>query len=169
MKKLIAILLSAALLLSVCLTGCGEAPAQSSESNTGTPNEASANTELVLPEEETEEPMYDPGIESIDYKGRDFVIMDRTPDSSGWWISMDVYAEELTGEPVTDAVFNRNETVNRYFNIRILPHRIPDGNFLQTLRNSAAANDHVVDLAMLTLGTSISSAKSGLLFDLFLF
>ena len=112
------------------------------------------------------EAAYDPGVEKKDYSGRSFVIMDRSPDSSGWWVSMDVYAEELTGEPLNDAVYNRNETVNQYFNIRISPYTIPDGNFVQTLRSSAAANDHIADLAMLTLATSITSAKSSLLFDL---
>ena len=164
MKKLVSGLLCAALILTALLTGCGETTVQNPDPGTAEVSEIDPG---VLPaEEETEEPSYDPGIGSADYKGRDFMIMDRTPDSSGWWISMDVYSEELNGEPLNDAVFNRNETVNQYFNIKIQPHRIPDGNFLQTLRNSAAANDHVMDLAMLTLGTSISSAKSGLLFDL---
>ena len=42
---------------------------------------------------EPEETAYDPGIEQKDYAGRTFTIMDRSPDSSGWWISMDVYSK----------------------------------------------------------------------------
>ena len=156
------------LLLSAPLLGaCGESSNSGEEPKTASELTDTAGenptAEESLPEEE---PAYDPGIEQKDFGGRDFVIMDRSPDSSGWWVSMDVYAEELTGEPLNDAVYNRNETVNQYFNIRVTPYTIPDGNFVSTLRSSAAANDHIADLAMLTLATSITSAKNALLFDL---
>ena len=156
------------LLLSAPLLGaCGESSNSSEEPKTANAATDTAGNnptaEETLPEEE---PAYDPGIEQKDFGGRNFVIMDRSPDSSGWWVSMDVYAEELTGEPLNDAVYNRNETVNQYFNIRVSPYTIPDGNFVTTLRSSAAANDHIADLAMLTLATSVTSAKNSLLFDL---
>ena len=166
MKKLFSLLTILAVLASPALCACGESKPNTDPSAENTTSDIPAAVEAEENAPAPEETAYDPGIEQKDYAGRTFTIMDRSPDSSGWWISMDVYSEELNGEPLNDAVFNRNETVNAYFNVKITPFTIPDGNFLATLRNSASAGDHIADLAMLTLATSITSAKSSLLFDL---
>ncbi len=157
MKRTLSWLLICAVILSVIFTSCGEKETETTPSAPETEESA---------ESVPEETGYDPGIEKADYNGYDFTVMERATDDSGWWYSMDVYAEGLTAEPVNDAVYARNETVNEYFNIKIKPYTTDHTNFKTELKNSAAANDHLVDIAMLTLESAISSSQDALLFDL---
>ena len=167
MKKTLIWMLVTAMLASTVLVSCSDAPAaEDAAAGTADTTVTSGTEENISEETVEEEPAYDPQIEAVDYEGYEFRIMDRSPDSSGWWVSMDVYSEGLNGEVINDAVFQRNETVNEYFNIKIQPYTIADGTFVNELKNSAAANDHLVDLGMLTLATSLTASQQGLLYDL---
>jgi ABC-type glycerol-3-phosphate transport system substrate-binding protein len=107
-----------------------------------------------------------PDLPQRDYEGYKLVIMERAPDSSGWWASTDVFTEGLTGDPLNDALYNRNEAVSKWMNITIEPYTVADGNFVTTLNKSIAAGDNSCDLAMLTLATAFSAAQNGYLYPL---
>lgn len=165
MKRRLALILALLLMSSAALTGCSDSNKQNEntdDSNPGGTVQTGENADAQADEED-----YDPHIEQTDYNGREFIILDRADDDSGWWCSIDVYSEEMTGEVINDAVFDRNKAVEDYFNIGI--NHYSDSNFKTVLKNSAAANDHICDLGMLSLSGAMTCSQENLLFDLHLF
>ncbi len=154
------ILLLFSLLFTLSTVSCGEKKAQTQIENTlgdttETITDDGDNTKLVCPK-----------LPERNYDGYTFVIMERADDASGWWGSTDVFTEELNSEPLNDALFNRNATVEEWMNIIIKPYTVADGNFVNTLGKSINAGDNSCDLAMLTLATSFTSAQNNYLYAL---
>ena len=106
MKRLPCLLL--ALLLSLPLAGCGESAAETeTETTADTVSETTAETEETLP------PLQIP--EDLDYGGYEAKIY--TFDHSGYrWEHV---AEELTGEVLNDAIYNRNLDTGERLNVKI--------------------------------------------------
>lgn len=115
-KRSILTLLLAAL-LTMSAVGCGNA---TTDETTGTEN-ADTNTPV-----ETEEVVTFDSVarsyQNRDYDGYTFRIADR---GSGWK-TVDVYAEELTGEAINDAVYNRNTALETAMNFKIEEYRCDD-------------------------------------------
>ena len=107
MKNLFTLLL-AALLAMMPLTGCGDASGET------TADTAAAET---LIETEPEETKLIPDLPEADYEGYTFRMMTKGLYNVHWR-SIDAIAEELTGEPINDAVFNRNTYVSETFNVK---------------------------------------------------
>lgn len=162
MKNALLCLLILGILTSSVMTSCGETKTDSDVDTETIPTVTDVEDSSV-PESETE---YDPGVPQVDYNGKTFTIMERADDASGWWGSIDVYTEETNGEPINDAVFDRNQAVNDYFNINIQPLTVEETSFKSTLQESAASSDNICDLAMLSLRTALSSSEVNLLYDL---
>ena len=99
-KRRILSALLAAIMLSA-LTGCGN----TAEETTTAPTDDTA-AEVV----ETEETRLTPDLPEKDFGGHEFAILTKGPND-GHWFSQDAYAEELNGEPINDAVYNRNAAV----------------------------------------------------------
>lgn len=109
MKKFLALLLVFATLISV-LVACVEVQDDQVEDTT-----AAA--------EETEPSKLDNIPDDLKFNGEDIVIISRA--FLGWTWD-EVAVPELNSEPVNDAIFNRNITVNDRLNVNIVPHPIED-------------------------------------------
>jgi hypothetical protein len=158
MKRCVIIFLS--ILLTFSAVSCGAKTTQKQVEAT-----SAEIADITSGAEESSEPVR-PNLPSRDWGGADFTIMEREDDSSGWWGSTDVYTEELNGDSLNDALYNRNAAVESWFNISIKPYTVADGNFVTTLNKSIAAGDNSCDLAMLTLATAFTSAQNGYLYAL---
>lgn len=113
MKRIIAFLLSTLMVLSV--VSCSDSTSSDAKTN---------DTSNSAKDAETTEEVTTDGkasvIESmtgLDYNGYNFRIADR---GMGDWKTFDVYAEEMTGEPINDAVFERNSLLEEKLNIKIV-------------------------------------------------
>ena len=114
-KKVFCAILAAMLLSGFGLTACssgGGTETKSGGANTETETQAETETE-------TEATM---ATVSAQYTGRDYGgyavrIADR--DAQGDWDTFDVYAEEITGEVINDAVYSRNTLMEELLNIKI--------------------------------------------------
>ena len=132
-------LLLAAMLLP-SFAACSEGTENAGEETA----EVQANTPAEAQEPEEEEP--EMGLDTAkllyadrNYDGYNYRIADR---ASGDWMTFDVAAEELTGEVINDAVYNRNIVLEDTMKIKIV--EVPTEGVTNTVKNSitAAADDY---------------------------
>ena len=120
MKKRAICLLLAALTAASALMGCSESKTNTDavETTPSAPTAApSAADETLPPEEETGE--LQPDIPALDFGGADFIVCTSgaNDDNGVDWVTYDVFVEELNGEVINDAVFERNLYLNETYNI----------------------------------------------------
>lgn len=56
---------------------------------------------------------------SRDYDGYRFTILDRSAAYDSYWYTYDVFSESLNGEPINDAVYERNTVLEEIYSIKI--------------------------------------------------
>ena len=55
-----------------------------------------------------------------DYKGKEIRVLNTSGGpNSQYWLHLDICAEKETGEPLNDAIYNRNKKVEEHFNVQI--------------------------------------------------
>lgn len=156
-KRIICMILASMMLSGTGLVSCGNGGTTETTQN-GTITETQTETET-----ETKATM---ATVSAQYTGRNYEgyavrIADR--DAQGDWDTFDVYAEELTGEVINDAVYNRNSLMEEMLNIRIEEKAFADPTN-STKTSITAGSD---DFDMITDGINSLSTLStgGLLLD----
>ena len=110
MKKILALLLAALMLCSV-LVACADDPAGNEQTTTGNKTEDETN-HLDLLE-----------VPDVTYNGEEFMFLTR--DASEW-TTVDIYAEEITSDPINDAVYERNDAIQSIYDITILETQVGD-------------------------------------------
>ncbi len=144
-RKLMAALLAALLLASSLFTACSDKDSETPAStNEVTADDASGDTsaEETVPEET--EPQYVLGLPELDYQGTAVTVL-------GWQHYEDVEfdTEELNGEIVNDAIFQRNLAVEENLNVSLTfleeGGRSGDSNWMALVRNANSAGDGAYD------------------------
>ncbi|MBQ8401910.1 MAG: hypothetical protein IJX14_08275, partial [Clostridia bacterium] len=132
--------LLAALLASSALTACGDtASAETTNGETTAADTAPAETE-------TEKLV--PDLPDSDFEGYDFAILTRGQFNSHW-CSQDAYAEELTGEPINDAVYNRNAGIGDKYNFTIREEIGTSEDPSSFVTKAVQAGDDIYDMLMI--------------------
>ena len=108
MKKILALLL-AVLMLGSLLVGCANNGDEQGEDTTAAENESSVLDLLNVPDKK--------------YGGKEFMFLTR--DASEW-TTVDIYAEELTSDPINDAVYRRNDAIQTKYDLKILETQVTD-------------------------------------------
>ena len=108
-KRLIALLL----LLAMMLPACSEAPDDESSETENTA--VNASTETNVAEDEAETHYKDNVPEGLKYDGATFDIATREVGHMNYLMNV----EDITGESINDAIYNRNRSVEDRFNITI--------------------------------------------------
>ncbi len=162
MKKLTTILLLIAMLLP--LASC----ASGGKSESETTSNVSAETDTAVSEDtaetETTRENYEDGLPEKDFGGKTFTVL-------GYDFTYDyLYAEDLTGDSVNDALYNRNIKVADRFGIKI--DIITGGeytNVTSLCNNSVAAGEDLYNLVtshVVEMGSSITKGLYQALSDL---
>ena len=81
-----------------------------------------------------------------------------------WYTSYEIYAEEMDGTLINDAVFTRNAQIEQDLDIHIAQTQFPDCH--QVARKSIKADETVYDVVMPYINSTIGLATEGLLLDL---
>ena len=121
----------------------------SSESSKETGNNQNAENadqaEAQNEAEETTERLY-PDLEPKDFGGYEFTFLGRTIVNPDWveWDHRDLYAEEMNGDVINDAVFTRNRKIEDKYNITI--KEIIDQSAASKLTASVKAGDETYDI-----------------------
>ena len=156
MKKLFALLLTV-LLLSSSMAACGDAgTAETTPSDT-----TAADTTPV----ETETERLRPDLPDADYEGYSFAILTRG-QFNAHWCSKDAYAEELTGEPINDAVYNRNLNIGEKYNFTIREEIGTSEDPSALVTKAVQAGDDNYDMLMIGGSASGSLATQKMLLPL---
>lgn len=161
MKRHLILALVAAMLLPT-FASCSDAPA----AENGGGNAASASDGTVeTAAEEQEADKYDlakekfDAIAAADFAGADFGIASQAATGNS---EKEIWVEELTGDTVNDAVYNRNLSINERFNCNIT---LTPGDVNSIVRQAVQAGDGTYKLAFPNMATAASMAQVGLLMD----
>ena len=152
-KKLALLLVGIILSQSIALSGCSDAVDSDTESSTETESvsETSDETKIEAPAETTDgligiEVGYDwqAGVKKADYDGHVFNIMNG--NIQDWYAYLNVTAEETTGEPVNDAVYERIQRTNEYLNVNVIETIESDASNALRAQVKAGLDDYDVTL-----------------------
>lgn len=104
------------------------------------------------------------GIPKADYGGYAFTVLDRSDAKASLWFTRDVLSESLNGEPINDAVHERNRLLEETLNIRVAENKQQTP---ETVAKSAIlAGDDSFDVLTTGLSQLAPLVKSGYLADL---
>ena len=129
----------ALIISSFSAVGCSEEPSETTAETVQTEEAVSAETE-------TEKLV--PDLPEMDFEGCDFSVLTRGQYNVEWY-SEDIYAEELTGEPINDAVFNRNVNVCSKYNFTIQELTGGSADPDPAVVQAVASGDNVYDMLMI--------------------
>ena len=150
MKRTVALLL-AALMTAGTLIGCSES-AQNSEP---AEDPSSVTPETEAAEEETEG--FTDGLEDRDFGGRVYTVLYRDEDEH----LREITAEELTGDVINDAIYNRTAELQERFNMVLGLLPVSEGNLNNTFTNAVTAGDRSFDVGFQHMILTASLAASG--------
>ncbi len=125
-RKITALLLLCALLTS--LSACGESA-----------TETTVSAETVATDTVETEPAFDDGLPEKSFDGRTFTSL--IPS----WTAGLMMAEELNGETLNDALYNRDINVESRFDVDIVSHVVDDAT--TEIKNTSAAGDDLYQIA----------------------
>ena len=111
-KRILSAILAGLLLtgsLSACATG------------DDTPEGTKPSTQTTAPAEEEETELRDSLPDDLDFGGDEIIFISR--DREGWY-DREIWVEDVNGEPINDAVYERNKMVEQRLNVKITD--IPD-------------------------------------------
>ena len=155
--RVLAALLAAVILLSA-LCSCGTA-----EEETGTTAATTADLPAVT-EAETE--ITDDLPDDLNYNDDEIVILSRYREG---WTSGEIAVEKLIGEPVNDAVFERNKAVEERLGVKLVSVEEP-GDSAYNVTNKAAlsvkSGTHEYDVMAAACYVSVNESLNGILADM---
>ena len=154
-----------ALLLAALLT----APAFLSCSDSGTNEEAAAETTASTPSaeeetapEETEPTIYD-DVPTGSFDGHEFRMLNVVSNYAYVLLT----AEELIGETINDAVFNRNALVGDKLNVTFSEEIVGWGDIAGAITNMVAADEYTYDIVFDEVQASIKYPANGQVLNLY--
>lgn len=154
-KKLLASTL-ALILIASSVSACASQADAKATSESSSPS-AAVETDAV----ETEETRLEPKLPDADYEGYSFRVITKGTDNVHWK-SKDIYAAEINGEAINDAVYNRNTKIGDKYNFTIEEIISSQGtwNLYADVKKSCAAASDDYDMAAMSLTTDLSNLVS---------
>ena len=151
-KRVLSLMLAVLLAL---LTACAESAADPETPAAETTGSA-AEAQEAETEPETDSFVPD-GLEDKDYEGRVYTVLYRDEAEH----LREITAEELTGDVINDAVFNRTLNLQKRFNMELGLLPAGEGSLNTTFLNSVSAGDRSFDVAFQHMILTASLAASG--------
>ena len=146
-KKIIKIILISGLVL-LLTASCQTSPNANEKPNNENPggDAQAAKADDGEPQEEPAERIY-PELEAKDFGGYEFTFLIRTIKHADWaeWDHRDLYAEEINGDVINDAVYNRNKKIEEKYNI-IIKEIVVENPLEPKLISAIRAGDDIYDV-----------------------
>lgn len=158
-KRILALILASFMLLSAA--ACSDSGTNEETTAPTSGDTAEDLTETVAEPEET-----GPVAELPDktYGGEEVMFLTSLNTGYDWYTSHEIYAAEMTGELINDAVFERNNTIEELLDIKIAETKLE--NCHTTAKSSITAGDKQFDVVMPYMNNTITLAVEGSLLDL---
>ncbi|MBR5445006.1 MAG: extracellular solute-binding protein [Clostridia bacterium] len=151
MKKQLTLLLAALMVSSV--TACAGGEAETETAPETTPAETMpAETELTA------------SLPDKTFDGAEVMFLTSHNSGYDWYSSYEIYAAEMNGQLINDAVFTRNQQIEELLDIRIAETKLE--NVHNVAKETLIAGDTQFDVVMPYINNTISLATQGLLMDL---
>jgi len=108
-----------------------------------------------------------PDLPDVEFAGYTFNFLTVYSAHVDWtdWNTRDIYAEQINGDIINDAVFLRNSKIEEKYGVKIGEIAV-DGNLSPQIRAAASAGDDTYDVVMPRLQDVVTYAQEGLLADL---
>ena len=148
--RFISLFLLLTLIISI-LASCGNNTSSDTNTNTNDnqSNEDNADTEQT--DDDYEEIKILPDLPEVNYEGYIFTFLSHAEGTAGWdWVTNDpreLVAEEETGEPINDSVYNRNALIEQLYGIELRMVTNTDESAL--LRRTVNAGDDAYDAVII--------------------
>ncbi|MCQ2431520.1 MAG: hypothetical protein MJ175_02825 [Clostridia bacterium] len=158
-QALAALLLLAA---SCSVVSCGAEPSAQPDST-----QASSPVQDTLTSAEAESNALDIAVAALpqaDYGGHEFKIMDRSEQYSSVWYTYDVFSEGENGEPINDAVYQRNRILEDAVNIKIREEQSVGPT--ADMKKLITAGDDAYDLFTDGMSSLVSMTTGNMLYNL---
>lgn len=137
-KNVFALLLAALLVLSG--SGCGNGTADTVDTTEN-------DSDPTVVDTETEETKLTPDLPEMDFGGYTFTMLTKGQYDIHWR-SIDAVAEEMNGEAINDAVFDRNSKIAEQFNVTFAEMIHTDGNPTPLAQKTIQAGEDVFDVIL---------------------
>lgn len=157
-KRIISLILASMMLLSAA--SCSE----SGTNDETTAQTAGENTEAAAPETIPEETGPVAELPDKTYDGEEVMFLTSLNLGYDWYTSYEIYAEEMNGQLINDAVFQRNTVVEDLLDIKIAETK--ESGCHTIAKNSISAGDKQFDVVMPYMNSTITLAVEGALLDL---
>lgn len=151
-KRILTLLLCALLMASAvsCGSSTDETMDDTPTTDTTTQTESTPEDTVVLPDKK--------------FDGAEVMFLTVHNTGYDWYSSYEIYAEEMNGGLINDAVFSRNQTIEDLLDIRIAQTKLENPH--SVAKESLIAGDDQFDVVMPYINNTISLATEGLLLDL---
>ena len=158
MKKKILALAMAILFVATIMISCAEKDGGGQTADTTTAQLDDVGEEVAA---ETQ-PLYN--FPNVDYEGHEFIMLNTVETN---WANVMIAPEELTGDVLNDAFYNRNAFVEEKLNIKISDVKLPQGQLKTTAQTLISAGDHVYDMMMQEIHDIAAPLTSGYFVNLY--
>ena len=150
-KRIPALLLAA--LLSISAVSCA-GPEETVETTVETAPAAETEAETELKAE----------LPDKTYDGEEVMFLTCLSVGYDWYTSYEIYAAEMNGQLINDAVYTRNQQIEELLDIKIAETKMADAH--KVAQETLIAGDDQFDVVMPYINSTISLATQGLLMDL---
>ena len=161
MKKNLLALLLAALMTAPAFVGCSDSGTNEEVSAETTVSAPSADAETVA-EEEAEPTIYD-DVPTGNFDGHEFRMLNVVSNYAYVLLT----AEELIGETINDAVFNRNALVGDNLNVTFSEEIVGWGDIAGHITNMVAADEYTYDIVFDEVQSSLKYPANGQVLNLY--
>ncbi|MBQ4574149.1 MAG: extracellular solute-binding protein [Clostridia bacterium] len=162
MKRTLTVFLCALLAASSVLT----ASCASEDKPSSTPTTTAAVTEVAETEAETEARILPDLPEGVTYEGYEFNVLHWYVDGWEWRMSKDIYAESENGDPINDAVYKRNSTLNEKYGFTVTLQNEAHGNVAGLVQKSVKGGDDPYDAVFARSPEAVGLITGGMLLNL---
>lgn len=159
-KRILALILASLMLLSAA--ACSDSGTNEETTAAAAGDTAENITETVEAEPEETGPVAE--LPDKTYDGEEVMFLTSHNSGYDWYSSYEIYAEEMTGQLINDAVFTRNNTIEELLDIKIAQTKLE--NCHTTAKSSITAGDKQFDVVMPYMNNTITLAVEGSLLDL---
>ena len=168
LKKSFAVLLAALILSSAFMTGCSESTENAETTSTADTAGNAADPSVEETEELETTRMYADIPADANFDGYTFTILCNSNSEYGI-VQNDFAAEELTGEPINDAKYNRNLMVQDKLNVTINSESTPNAltnQGVEYIQKDVQGGTHAYDLTTLCAYSCVSLAMDNCLYNM---
>ncbi len=160
-KTVLALML--ALLMAFSALSCSETAPEDPSAAGDPPGQTDPAAENA-PDAEPEETALKAELPDKTFGGAEVMFLTSKHLGFDWYTSHEIYAEEMDGTLINDAVFTRNAQIEQQLDVKIAETKLPDCNVIA--KNSINADEDIYHVVMPYINSTISLATQGLLLDL---